>query len=257
MPRDTWDPVQYAKFRDERSRPFLDLLALVPARPGARVVDLGCGTGELTLLAHQRLGAAETLGVDRSAAMLEKARPREGGGLRFAQGDLAEVRGSFDVVLSNAALHWLPDHEALVPRLCGLLAPGGRLAVQLPDNHDHPSHRVAREVSLEDPFRAALRGWEKPRNALPPERYAELLHAAGLGDLEVRLQVYGHELPGPEQVVEWVKGSLLNEWRERLSEGHWVCFLSRYQERLLAELPPARPYFYTYRRILFAGTRPG
>jgi trans-aconitate 2-methyltransferase len=221
-----------------------------------RVLDLGCGTGELTRLAHERLRAAETLGIDRSASMLQRAAAAAGGGLRFEQGDLAQARGHWDLVLSNAAVHWLPDHEALLPRLCALVAQGGQLAVQLPDNHDHPSHRVARETGEEEPFRAALGGWRKERNVLAPERYAELLFQAGLGEIDVQLRIYPHVLPGPEEVVEWVKGTLLNDWKERLPAPLWEGYLQRYRERLLADLPAARPYLYTYRRILFHAVRP-
>lgn len=256
MASDTWDPDQYQRFRDERSQPFLDLLGLVRPRPGMRALDLGCGTGELTRLAHQRLGAAETLGIDRSEAMLRRAAQVEGGGLRFEQGDLAAAGGHWDLVLSNAALHWLPDHARLVPRLCGLLRPGGQLAVQVPDNHDHPSHRVARETGEEEPFRAALGGWRKERTVLAPEAYAELLFAAGLRDLQVSLRVYAHVLAGPGEVVEWVKGTLLNDWKERLPPDLYERFLARYRERLLAELPDTHPYLFTFRRVLFAGTRP-
>ncbi len=253
---DHWDPDQYARFRDERSQPFLDLLALVKPRPGMRTLDLGCGTGELTRLAHQRLGAAETLGLDRSEAMLRRAAQVEGGGLRFQQGDLADASGHWDLVLSNAALHWLPGHDQLVPRLCRLLRPGGQLAVQVPDNHHHPSHRVARETGEEEPFRTALGGWRKDSTVLPPEAYAELLFAAGLRDLHVSLQVYTHVLAGPEEVVEWVKGTLLNDWKERLPAGLLGAYLARYRARLLAELPDIHPYLFTFRRVLFAGTRP-
>lgn len=256
MARDTWDPDQYGRFREERSRPFLDLLSMVRPRPGMRVVDLGCGTGELTRLAHEKLHAAETLGIDRSASMLQRAAAAAGGGLRFEQGDLAQARGHWDLVLSNAAVHWLPDHEALLPRLCSLVAPGGQVAVQLPDNHDHPSHRVARETSEEEPFRAALAGWRKERNVLAPERYAELLFQEGLREIDVQLRIYPHVLAGPEEVVEWVKGTLLNDWKERLSPPLWEAFLARYRERLLAALPPTRPCLYTYRRILFHAVRP-
>jgi trans-aconitate 2-methyltransferase len=259
MPADAWDPAQYERFRDERAAPFHDLLAMVRPGPGPRVLDLGCGTGELTRLAHQRLGAAETLGLDASASMLEKAQAQAGqvpgGKLRFERRDLREAGGSWDVVLSNAALQWLPDHASLVPALARLLAPGGQLAVQVPDNHDHPAHRIARETGEEAPFAAALGGWKKERTVLPPERYAELLYGAGLRRVEAQVRVYLHELPGPDQVIEWVKGTLLNDWKQRLSEGHWVCYLSRYRERILAELPDAHPYLYTFRRVLFCGTR--
>ena len=256
MASDSWDPDQYARFRDERARPFLDLLALVKPRPGMRALDLGCGTGELTRLAHQRLGCAETLGIDRSEAMLRRAAQVEGGGLHFQRGDLSEASGHWDLVLSNAALHWLPDHPRLVARLCGLLRPGGQLAVQVPDNHDHPSHRLARETGAEEPFASALGDWKKERNVLAPEAYAELLFAAGLRELDVSLRVYPHVLAEPADVVEWVKGTLLNDWKERLPAELFEPFLARYRAKLLAALPPSRPCLFTFRRILFFGTRP-
>src|SRR6185436_2630784 len=115
MPGDAWDPLQYDRFRDERRAPFLDLLALVRPCAGLRAVDLGCGTGELTRILHERTGAAETLGVDRSRAMLEKSAAAAGGGLRFECADLRVplAPGRWDLIFSNAALHWLPDHQAL------------------------------------------------------------------------------------------------------------------------------------------------
>ncbi|HEY7724180.1 MAG TPA: methyltransferase domain-containing protein [Anaeromyxobacteraceae bacterium] len=256
MAIDPWDPDQYALFRDERTRPFLDLLGLVRPRPGMRVLDLGCGAGELTRLAHERLGAAETLGIDRSEAMLARAAPLAGGGLRFERGDIAGASGRWDLVLSNAAIHWLPDHEALLPRLCALVGPGGQIAVQLPDNGEHPSHREARATAAEAPFREALGAAGAPRRVLAPERYAEILHGAGLAEVDVQLRIYCHLLDGPEAVVEWVKGTVLNEWRERLPEALWQPFLERYRERLTAALPASRPTLYTYRRVLFRAARP-
>jgi len=139
---DPWSPERYARFAAERRLPFDDLVALLAPAPAGRVIDLGCGAGVLTRELHLRTGAAETLGVDSSPAMLEKAAPLAGGGLRFLLGDagaLAEgargpaagrwdpAEGRWDVVFSNAALHWVPDHEALLPRLAALVAPGGQI----------------------------------------------------------------------------------------------------------------------------------
>src|SRR6266508_100617 len=146
-PRDVWNPARYGKFRSERSAPFLDLLALVERGDAPRVVDLGSGAGELTRLAHESLAARETVGVDSSAAMLEKAAAHAGGGVSFRQGDIgAFAEPGFDVLLSNAALHWVPDHRALLPRLARLLPERGQLAIQVPANEMHPSHATAREV---------------------------------------------------------------------------------------------------------------
>jgi len=143
-----WSPDQYERFRGERAQPFWDLAALVESRPGMRVVDLGCGTGELTRALHEQLGAAETLGIDNSPEMLAKA--PSAAGLRFENAGIESFAGNnLDLVFSNAALHWIPDHERLFGPLTAMLAPGGQLAVQMPANDDHPSHRTAAEVARE------------------------------------------------------------------------------------------------------------
>ncbi|HUL59805.1 MAG TPA: methyltransferase domain-containing protein [Anaeromyxobacteraceae bacterium] len=254
--RDAWDPDRYARFRDERRAPFLDLLALIEPHPGMRVVDLGCGSGELTRLAHERLGASETLGVDSSPAMLERARPLAGGGLSFAPGDAGAFAGrGYDLVLSNAALHWVPDHAGLLPRLAACLGEGGQLAVQVPANEDHPSHALARAVAAEPPFRDALGGHVRRSPVLAPEEYAQLLFRAGFRARRVRVEVYGHPLAARDEVVEWVRGTLLTDYEKRLAPDVWGAFLARYRERLLAALPDERPFLYTYRRVLLWARR--
>jgi len=261
MHSDVWKPELYARFRAERSRPFFDLLGMVRARPGMRILDLGCGTGELTAEAHRRLGARTTLGIDSSAAMLEKAAPLAGDGLSFAAGDIARFEappeGPFDLVLSNAALHWVPDHPALLPRLLRLLGPGGQLVVQVPANQTHASHRLANELAREEPFATALRGYVRHRSVLTPVEYALQLKRLGLVDEEVRLQVYVHELAEPADVVEWCRGTLLTDYEKRLPPDLWQRYLDAYRQRIVAAIPDERPYLYTYQRILFAARRPG
>jgi trans-aconitate 2-methyltransferase len=255
--RDTWDPEVYARFAAERSRPFFDLVALVAPIPGGRAVDLGCGTGELTRELHRRSGAAETLGMDSSPAMLEKSRPLEGGGLRFEHGDLAtfSADAGYDLVFSNAALHWAPDHPALLGRLARALKPAGQLAFQVPDNFGHPSHRAAERVAGEEPFRSALGGEAHPRNVLAPEQYAQVLDRLGFAEQTVRLQIYGSRLSSREEVVAWVEGSLLSEYRRRLPSPLYTAFVQRYRATLFEMIPDERPYFFTYRRILARARR--
>lgn len=254
---DVWNPRQYEKFRAERAAPFEDLLALVEPVPAPRIVDLGCGTGELTRLAHERLGARETLGVDSSPAMLERAAAEAGGGLSFALGDLGAFEGrGFDAVLSNAAIHWVPDHEALLPRLAALLAPGGQLALQAPANDHHPSHAVAREVARLPELAGPLGGFVRESPLLAPERYAALLHRLGFARQRVRLETYAHLLGSREDVVEWVRGTTLTDYERRLDPATWARFLDRYRERLRAALPDERPFLYTYRRLFLWGRRP-
>jgi trans-aconitate 2-methyltransferase len=254
---DSWDPEQYERFAAERAAPFHDLLSLVAPVPGGRVVDLGCGGGELTATLHRRLEAGETLGVDRSPAMLERAAGVAGAGLRFELGDIdAFESGSWDVVFSNAALHWLPDHAGLLGRLVAGLNPGGQLAVQMPANHDHPSHVVAAEVAGTEPFRTALGGYRRESPVQPPEWYAELLDRLGLADQHVRLQVYLHRLAARDEVVEWVKGTLLTDYQSRMPEALFMEFLATYRARLLPQLEDSSPYRYPFKRLLLWGRLP-
>jgi trans-aconitate 2-methyltransferase len=244
----SWDPAQYERFKGERAQPFRDLVALIEHRPHMRIVDLGCGTGELTRELHERLAASETIGIDSSETMLSKA--SSSGTLHFERGEIEQFTSDhpFDLVFSNAALHWIADHEHLFARLIPLLAPHGQLAVQMPANHDHPSHRIAAEL-------ATSFGIE-PRtvNILPPESYAALLHRLGFTRQHVRLQVYGHVLPSTEDVVEWTKGSTLTPYREALSAENYEKFLGEYTARLVDVLGEQRPYFYAFKRVLIWGT---
>jgi trans-aconitate 2-methyltransferase len=257
--RDGWDPTRYERFAAERRQPFRDLLALLEPAPGGRVVDLGCGTGEPTRELHEATGAAETLGLDTSAAMLEKARMFEGAGLRFERGDIAEFSPArpYDIVFSNAALHWVPDHERLIERLAIAVAPGGQIAFQVPDMKGAVTHVTADEIAGEEPFRAALGGASpNPRHVLEPEAYASILDRLSFDRQTVRLQIYGLRLASREDALAWVEGSLLSAYRAALPPELYARFLDQYRERLLPRLPKERPLFFPYRRILAWGRRP-
>jgi trans-aconitate 2-methyltransferase len=256
-----WQPDQYLRFGAERSWPFYDLLAML--RPAERplVVDLGCGTGALTQQLHMRMDAAETVGIDHSPAMLEQAAPLAGGGLRFEEGDIAAFEGGgYDIVFSNAALHWLPDHPAVLRRWADALAPGGQIAVQLPANSDHPATLLGAELALEPPFLDAFGGSPPPeptRANLDPAGYAQLLYDLGFAEQHVRLQVYGHVLASTAEVVEWAKGTGLTRLKGPLGPELYDRFVERYRERLIETLGWHEPYFYTFKRILFWGRGEG
>ena len=244
-----WSPEQYERFKSERRQPFVDLLALIEKRPRMRIVDLGSGTGELTRELHEALGAEETLGIDDSETMLLKAGHFENEMLHFEKGDIEAfvTDRPYDLIFSNAALHWVPDHEQLLHRLTNFLAMNGQIAVQMPANDDHPSHSVAAEVAREfgiDP---------RADYVQPVQRYAELLHHLGYERQHVRLQVYGHVLPSTDDVVEWVRGALLTHYESVLGN-RFEEFLATYRERLRGALGEERPYFYTYKRVLMWGS---
>jgi trans-aconitate 2-methyltransferase len=169
--------------------------------------------------------------------------------LRFQHGTVEAfvTDQPYDLIFSNAALHWVADHESIFRRLTAFVSRDGQLAVQMPATDDHPSHAIAAEVAKEFGV--------EPRAdfVLPPERYASLLHDLGYKRQHVRLQVYGHELPSAHDVVEWVRGALLTDYERRLGE-RFPQFLERYRERAVAALGDARPLFYTYKRVLIWGT---
>jgi trans-aconitate 2-methyltransferase len=246
---DSWDPTQYRRFETERDQPFHDLLGLVELVPDGRVVDLGCGDGRLTALAHRSLGAESTVGIDSSQAMLADA--PAGDGLSFELDDIGvwSAPAFYDVVLSNAALHWVPDNRAVLCRWRDALRPGGQLAVQVPANSDHPSHSVVAEVAGD--MGLAIEPDPVAVNVLRPEEYAVVLDDLGAVEQHVRLQVYVHHLPSSADVVEWVKGTTLTRVKRATDAEGYERFLDAYRTRLLEVIGDRAPYLYPFKRILF------
>jgi trans-aconitate 2-methyltransferase len=249
----SWNPAQYHQFQKDRFAPFEDLFALVKVRTDMSVIDLGCGTGELTGQLKERLPESDVLGVDSSEEMLRRAREQKHDGLKFKQASIEEIEGAWDLVFSHAAIHWVENHHALIPRLLALVRRGGQLAVQLPSNHTHPSHTLIAEIAMEAPFREALNGWTRTSPVLSINEYAELLYAHGGTQITVFEKVYPSLLENSDAVAEWTKGTTLVPYLERLPESLHEPFMQRYRERLRT-LFPALPVFYTFRRTLFAAT---
>ena len=249
-----WEPDQYHRFQAQRSQPFHDLLALITPVPAGRVVDLGCGTGELTVKLHAHTGADSTLGIDSSSEMLERATPLAGDGVTFLHADIGhfDEPWAFDVIVANASLQWLPDHPELLARLTRSLRPGGQIAVQVPANADHPSHTVSAGLAAGE-LRHLFPDGPPPDpvlGVLRPEAYAELLDRLGAVDQHVRLQVYGHHLAATDDVVEWVRGTSLTRFARALPAEDYERFVARYRHELLSVLGDHRPYFYAFKRIL-------
>lgn len=258
MSESTWNPNQYDRFKKERSQPFYDLLDLVKPQPDMRAIDLGCGTGQHTRTLHQRLGCSNTRGIDSSPQMLELAENDEPAGLEFENADICDFAetSTCDLVFSNAALHWVDDHHTLFARLLDALKPGGQLAVQVPANHNHPSHTIAADIASQLPFRSVLGGYTRVSPVLTPEEYATLINQLGVEKQTVRLVVYPHLLENRAQVVEWLKGTLLTDYQKRLPSGLFRKFLEAYQKSLYGAFPNDRPFFYPYNRILMWAEKP-
>jgi trans-aconitate 2-methyltransferase len=235
-----WDPAQYARFSDQRSRPFFDLVGQIGATDPALVVDLGCGSGELTAALASRWPAARVRGLDSSAAMIERA--VAGDRLSFTLADAGDFDASgVDVLVSNALLQWVPGHQALLRRWAGQLAAGGWLAFQVPANFGSPSHRLMRELAGSDRWRSRLAGVLRHADAMAePAEYLELLAGAGLR-VNAWQTTYLHVLTGPDPVLEWVRGTGLRPVLAALDAGEAAEFEREYAG-LLRQAYPARPY---------------
>jgi trans-aconitate 2-methyltransferase len=232
----TWDPSCYCAFADHRLRPGLELLARIPVEPKL-IYDLGCGTGELTKVIGRRWPNAAVIGIDNSETMLAKT--QFDGNVSFVRADIAnwEPDTAPDLIFSNAALHWLPAHEQLFPRLLGVVAAGGVLAVQMPDNWSEPTHQlIYQEVDC--------RGWtgrlagQLLRNPVARlDQYLEWLAAASA--IDAWRTTYYQTMDGRDPVLSWVRGSLLVPVQAALSAAEFSSFSDTIAAAYRRAYPPS------------------
>lgn len=247
-----WNPDAYLTFADERGRPFFELLSRVDADAPRRVVDLGCGPGNLTISLAQRWPHATIEALDSSPDMVESARER---GVDAHVGDVGDwvPKPDTDVVISNAALQWVPDHADLLVGWAAQLGAGSWIAIQVPGNFDAPSHRAVREL-------ARRRRWAEPLRDLPfraqvadPAGYAERLTDAGC-TVDAWETTYVHVLGGENPVLEWITGTALRPVRSRLSDPEWEEFRAELTPLLDSSYPKRSDgkRFFPFRRIFVA-----
>jgi trans-aconitate 2-methyltransferase len=251
----SWNPTQYGRFAAPRLRPAIDLLARIPPGPRGRIIDLGCGGGQVTRLLRERWPDASITGVDSSAAMLERARGEIDAA--FVQADLAgwNPQGPVDLLVSNAALHWLEGHERHILRWLERLAPGGIIAIQMPRNHDAPSHRAMAEAAAAGPWSARLAGVRGIRRVGAPKDYARLL-AGHLSRIDIWETTYIHVLTGPDPVVEWTMGSGLRPYLDALGENAGG-FIEAYRAILRTAYPPEPDgtTLFPFKRVFVVGEK--
>lgn len=251
----TWDPEQYLRFGDERARPFLDLTARIGADDPHRVVDLGAGPGTQTALLAARWPGAVVTAVDSSAEMV--ARASQVRGIRAQLGDLRswQLPEEVDVVVTNAALQWVPGHLALLPRLLEMLAPGGWFAMQVPGNFEEPSHTLRRELAAEDPFAEVLAEVQDPASH-DAGTYLRALRDCGL-EVDAWETTYLHVLRGEDPVFEWVSGTGARPTLQALPDDLRPAFENELRARLREAYPDdGHGVVLPFRRIFAVARRP-
>ena len=253
----TWNPQQYLKFGGERLRPAHDLLARVPLEAPRHIADLGCGTGSVTALVRERWPHAHLVGVDNSAAMLERARAALPD-VSWKLADLAQwsPEAPVDLLVSNAALHWLDDHPALFPRLVSHLTPGGMLAVQMPASHDAPSHQIGYQLAESKRWRDRLQALVRRRPVLDPDAYYAILRPH-VASLDLWSTEYVHVLTGDHPVAEFTKGSFVGVWLAALPEDEARAFEAEYRRLVAGAYPKTRDgvTLFPFRRLFIVAQR--
>ncbi|MCA0873171.1 methyltransferase domain-containing protein [Seohaeicola saemankumensis] len=251
-----WQPGLYTRFADARLQPALDLMARIGPLPEGDVIDLGCGAGAASGDLRARFcseGERRLVGVDSSASMLEQAR-----GLgtydRLDQADVAlwSPHGPVALIFSNALLHWLPDHAALLPRLAGEVAPGGTLAVQVPHQNPAPSHRLWHSL-----VEAHYPGRFEPAGApgiLDPVDYHRIL--SPLGRLDLWQTEYFQQLPAADDghpVRLFTQSTFARPVLASLREDEAAALCRIYDAEIAAHYPlaPDGTVLFPFRRLFF------
>lgn len=234
-----WDPEVYLKFSEARTRPAVDLISRITQRTPTRIIDLGCGTGNITQLLADRWPRSSVTGVDSSAEMLSQAQTKNGS-IQWVRQDIAAWRPEqpVDLIVSNAALHWLDAHDTLFPRLMGCLNDGGELGVQMPRNFHAPSHQIITEIATNERWRDRLLGLVRPSPVSDPRFYLDTLSACS-SSLDLWETTYWHILQGENPIVGWTMGTALRPIMEALEEDEGRDFLSAYAKRIADAYPPA------------------
>lgn len=249
----SWDPERYLQYADERGRPFVELLTRIAAQHPEQVVDLGCGPGNLTALLAQRWPDARVQGLDSSAEMINTAR-REVNGVDFQVADLrdwaSQAEDPVDVLVSNAALQWVPGHLELLPALVAKLRPGGWFAAQVPGNFDEPSHVLRRELAVQPPYAEHLAGVAEP-HAHDATTYLHTLQGLGC-TVDAWETTYLHVLTGPDPVFDWISGTSLRPVLQRLPDELADRFATDLKDRLRTAYPDrGHGVVLPFRRVFF------
>lgn len=249
-----WNPDIYNKFKSERFEPFYDLFNLIQVKPGMRVIDLGCGTGELRRKLADALPDSTVLGIDNSSEMLHRSTAFETDRVHFEFKSIEDQLVSnqkWDLVFSNAALQWVDNHDMLLPEIIGHLNPGGQIAFQIPAQHHNVSNQLLNLLADQPVYQAALQGWKRKTPVLNIDRYAELFFRLGGQSIIAYEKIYPLIVPDSNALFDWVSGTALLPYLERLEGETRQEFIDDYKTCLQQQYASS-PVFYPFKRILLS-----
>lgn len=253
-----WNPDTYNQFKNIRYQPFFDLLGLISADGLQRGVDIGCGTGEQTKIISEKFDTARFLGIDPSTEMLEKSKAFEHANLHFKQntveGFLAHTDERYDLVFSNAALQWSDNHEQLFPQLITLLSGTGQFAVQMPVQNENLLNQLLLELVQEKPFVQYLNGWKRESTLLSIDQYAQIMFENGLHNIQIIQKVYPIIADEADKLFDFIAGSSLIPYMERLQGREQEHFVAEYKKRIQQAFKQF-PAIYAFKRLLLYGRK--
>lgn len=246
----TWDPKKYNEFKEERSKPFEDLTSHIVDQPNLKVLDLGCGTGELTKKLSEKLTNPTVLGIDNSAEMLAKAPLGEN--IKFEERKILDQLNTdkkWDLIFSNAALQWIDNHNELFPKIISCINPDGQLAVQMPQQNENILNKILLNLVQEEPFSSYLKNWTRPSPVLTLDEYAKILFENGGKNLNIYEKVYPLISNSKNDFFDFISGSALTVYQERLKENEFEELSNEFKKRINAYFPVV-PSIYAFRRLI-------
>jgi len=254
-----WNPEKYNQFKSIRYKPFFDLTGFISEDGLKNCVDIGCGTGEQTKILSEKFPEAGFLGIDPSPEMLAKSKGLESPNLHFKHCKVEDFMASnagykWDLIFSNAALQWSDDHEELFPQLISLLSDKGQIAIQMPVQKENVLNKLLIDLVEEKPFVEFLKGWKRESPLLSIDAYAQIMFENGLNDIQISQNVYPIIADSEEKLVDFISGSSLIPYLERMSEEEEELFIAEYKSRIRAAFKNF-PAIYAFKRLLLYGRK--
>lgn len=237
-----WDSSKYLKFGNERTQPAIDLVNRINIEKPQKILDIGCGPGNSSKVLAQRYPDADILGIDNSPSMIETAREQHPD-IRFMHCDVSKdlhvLGGDFDIVFSNACIQWIPDHNALLQSMIGLLKPGGVIAIQTPMNYQEPIHQIIQETSTSSIWSPKFQKNPRIFYNLTQSEYYELLSDIA-SDFYMWQTTYFHKMKSHDDIMEWYRATGLRPYLNLLSASDRLNFEKDIYKKLVNAYPKQR-----------------